>query len=300
MHELCINTGIGFEKTTAEMLPLIKEAGFDGFFTSWHEGKTKQIMRLAEENGLLYQSVHAPFGEVDAMWEPGDKGEYVKEKLISCINECKDAGVPLIVFHAIIGMDKHSPCDIGLKRFCRVVKRAEKLGINIAFENTEGKEYLDALMSEFKSQYVGFCWDTGHEQCYNRGEDMTEYYGERLSCTHLNDNLGMADKSVMTWLDDAHLMPFDGITDWQTVAERLKKHNYTGEITLELTSRSKPGRNTHDIYSSLSAEEFLETARKRAEKIRNMINGADYADCSEGQSAVMSSAYAAHDERFRA
>ena len=271
MYELCINTGIGYDLDTAKMLSLIKKAGFDGFFTSWHEGKTKETAELADKNGLLYQSVHAPFHETDALWEPGDKGEYVKEKLIRCVNECKDAGVPLIIFHAIIGMDRHTPTELGLQRFCRVVKRAEKIGINMAFENTEGMEYLSAVMDRFRSQYVGFCWDTGHELCYNHGTDMTAKYGDRLTCTHLNDNFGMRDKNDMTWLDDAHLMPFDGMTDWKSVADRLKAHNYKGELTFELTRNSKPGKTTHDIYAHLDEFAFLSLAHEKAVKFRDLL-----------------------------
>ncbi len=272
MHELCINTGIGYGLNVPEMLPHIKAAGFDGFFTSWHEGNTKRIAELADKEGLLYQSVHAPFNEVDAMWEPGDKGEYVKEKLIACVNECKDAGVPRIIMHAIIGMDRHEPTEIGLQRFCRVVKRAEKIGMEVAFENTEGAEYLAAVMDRFRSGYVGFCWDTGHELCYNYGRDMTELYGNRLSCVHLNDNTGMTDRNEMTWLDDAHLMPFDGITDWRSVAERLKKYGFRGELTLELTRNSKPNRNTHDVYKDLDGDGFLCLAREKAAELRQMLS----------------------------
>lgn len=271
MFELCINTGLGFGSPLSETVSNIKKAGFDGFFTSWHPDKTKEIAALADKNGLLYQSVHAPFNETDTLWEPNDKGEYVKEKLIDCVNECKDAGVPLIVMHTVIGMDRHTPTDTGLKRFCRVVKRAEKIGINIAFENTEGAEYLAAVMAQFRSSYVGFCWDTGHELCYNYGNDMTAPYGDRLMCTHLNDNFGMADKNNMTWLDDAHMMPFDGVTDWQTVADRLKKHGYKGELTFELTRNSKPGKTTHEIYAALGELEFLTLAHEKAEKFRRMM-----------------------------
>ncbi len=271
MYELCINTGLGFETDIKGSLPLIKEAGFDGFFTSWHEGYTKRIAELADKYGLFYQSVHAPFHDVSEIWLPGDKGEYVKEKLIECVNECKDSGVSRIVMHAIIGMDNHTPTETGLLRFCRVVKRAEKLGINLAFENTEGMEYLAALMDQFRSPYVGFCWDTGHELCYNYGADMTAKYGDRLTCTHLNDNFGMADRDRMTWLDDAHMMPFDGITDWRSVADRLRLHNYKGELTFELTKNSKPGKNTHDIYAHLDEFAFLSLAYEKAVKFRDLL-----------------------------
>ena len=272
MYELCINTGTGFGLGIPEMLPHIKAAGFDGFFTSWHEGKTKEIAALADKHGLLYQSVHAPFTETDALWEPGDKGEYVKETLIRCVNECRDAGVPRIIMHTVIGMDRHTPTEIGLQRFCRIVKRAEKIGIDIAFENTEGAEYLAAVMERFRSLYVGFCWDTGHEMCYNYGNDMTALYGDRLKCTHLNDNFGMADRSVMTWLDDSHMMPFDGAADWRSIADRLNRCGYRGELTFELTRNGKPGKNTHDIYAGLDVDGFLSLAYEKAVRFRSMVS----------------------------
>ena len=127
-------------------------------------------------------------------------------------------------------------------------------------------------MDRFRSGYVGFCWDTGHEQCYNFGKDMTAKYGDRLVCTHLNDNYGMTDVNDMTWLDDSHLMPFDGITNWQSVADRLREHGYKGELTFELTCKSKPGRTTHDIYGGLDAPGFLSLAYEKARKFRDLIN----------------------------
>lgn len=63
---------------------------------------------------------------------------------------------------------------------------------------------------------VGFCWDSGHELCYNHGRDMLAQYGDRLLGTRLNDNLGVRDDGgQITFLDDLHLLPFEGIADWQ-------------------------------------------------------------------------------------
>ena len=83
---------------------------------------------------------------------------------------------------------------------------AKERGVKVAFENTEGEEYLEALMDNFKDDdTVGFCWDTGHEMCYNHSQDMLAKYGDRLIATHINDNLGISDyDGKITWLDDLH------------------------------------------------------------------------------------------------
>ena len=48
---------------------------------------------------------------------------------------------------------------------------------------------------------------------------MLALYGEKLICTHLNDNLGIKDfEGKTTWHDDLHLLPFDGIADWNKIA----------------------------------------------------------------------------------
>ena len=146
------------------------------------------------------------------------------------------------------------------------VHEAENLGVKVAFENTEGEEYLAAVMERFKnSPAVGFCWDTGHEMCYNHSKDMLSLYGDKLIATHINDNLGICDPcGSITWFDDLHLLPFDGIADWQGIAGRLNKCGYNGILTFELNRCSKPNRHENDFYSDMSIEKYLTHAFMRA------------------------------------
>ena len=135
----------------------------------------------------------------------------------------------------------------------------------IVSEFIEGKT-LAALMEEFQTMpNVGFCWDTGHEQCYNRGKDMMALYGDRLIATHFNDNLGVSryDGEIF-WTDDLHLLPYDGITDWQSVADRINSHGYEGILTFELSIGNKPHRRDNEKYAKLSPEEYLAEAYARA------------------------------------
>lgn len=270
-----IGLGLGFPQNATEQIRLIAQAGYDACFTGWSEDC--EIEAWANEiarQGLIYQSVHAPFGKVHTLWEEGEAGEQYTNMLISCLRDCARVGVGIMVSHVIIGMDRHTPTELGLVRFGRLVEAAEKYGVTVAFENTEGLEYLQAVMDALGgSSRCGFCWDTGHEQCYNYGEDMMARFGDKLVATHINDNLGMADRQVMTWLDDSHLLPFDGINKWDTVAARLDSHGYQGIMTMELTRNSKPGKTTHDIYAQLSLEQFLALALERCRKIAAMRTG---------------------------
>ena len=123
------------------------------------------------------------------------------------------------------------------------------------------------------SSAVGFCWDTGHELCYNDGKDMLALYGDRLLGTHLNDNLGIsrADGKIF-WTDDLHLLPFDGIIDWVDAANRLNKVGYDGILTFELTVHSKPGRHENDKYKDMGFIKYLAEVYARACRIAYLKN----------------------------
>ena len=154
-------------------------------------------------------------------------------------------------------------------------REAERLGVTMALENTEGEEYLAKLMP-LADAYgsVGFCWDSGHEMCYNRSRDLLALYGKHLVCTHLNDNLGMSGDAI-TWEDDLHLLPFDGAADWGMIVSRLKAAGYRGDFTYEVKLEGREGRHEHDGYRALSFAEYAALALARAQRIRAMFFGGE-------------------------
>lgn len=272
-HQICINTGL--RASTEETIPVIAEVGFDGVFTGWKPGVIASFAGLIEKCGLIYQSVHAPFTKMHHLWEDesnGGAGDQATEELISCVRECGENRVPIVVVHPIIGMERHTPNALGISRFARVVEEGEKSGVKVAFENVEGIEYLKMIIAELGSNpAIGYCWDTGHEMCYNGRMDVPALFGDKLICTHLNDNMGQTDPAVITWLDDSHMLPFDGTADWEGIAARLNRVNFAGPLTFELTTGNKPGRNTHDIYNDLDLKGFYAESFRRAEKFAQIV-----------------------------
>lgn len=264
---MCLGTSDQFGLPVEEQIALFKRVGFEGFFTGWQRGEDiARYAARARGEGMLYQSIHAPFGQVNRLWQPGEEGERVLSELMACLRDCADNGVGIMVAHAFIGFEEHTPTPIGEERFVRLAREAQRLGVRLAVENTEGEEYLAAVMKACRDiPSVGFCWDTGHELCYNHAQDMTALYGDRLCATHLNDNLGIRDyEGQITWIDDLHLLPFDGVTDWQSVADRLKACYFEGPLTFELNTLSKPGRHENDGYAAMPLEVYLSEAYKRA------------------------------------
>ena len=177
-----------------------------------------------------------------------------------------------MVLHTFKGFEDHDPTEFGIENFRRVAEEAQFLGVKLGFENTEGEEYLAAVLSSLSDfDCVGFCWDTGHEMCYNKSKDMMKLYGDRIVGTHLNDNLGIRDfNGNITWIDDLHLLPFDGIADWEDIVSRLNKYHFDGPLTFELNTYSKPGRHENDVYRNMPIELYLTEVYKRACRVATL------------------------------
>ena len=86
--------------------------------------------------------------------------------------------------------------------------------------------------------------------------------------SHPNDNLGISrfDGEIF-WTDDLHLLPGDGIADWNESVARLKKSHPLTYLNFELSMVSKPDRHDNDLYGKLSPEEYFALAYARACRI---------------------------------
>jgi len=275
--KLCLGVSGEFGFGTAEQIKIFSGLGFDAFFTGWDsDEKIAEWNRIAADCGMIYQSIHAPFTNAAKMWKgTKDEADMAAGELISCLEACAKGNVPIMVAHTFIGFEDHDPNAFGVENYGKVVRRADELGVKLALENTEGEEYLAALMDAFAGEKaVGFCFDSGHELCYNRGGDMIGRYGDRLICTHLNDNLGISDPDNITWLDDLHLLPFDGVADWNGIADRLSACGYAqrcGMLTFELCRKSKPNRHENDAYAAMEPLEYLTEVYRRASKFAELV-----------------------------
>ncbi|MCQ2426642.1 MAG: sugar phosphate isomerase/epimerase [Lachnospiraceae bacterium] len=273
MKKLCLGLN-GKLGTPEEQLRLMAETGFDAYFDGGNDlSRLQSAKEEADRLGLVHRSLHAPFGKAAAMWHGNkEESEAAVKELLTSLDCAARTGAPTVVVHAFIGFDTHDPNAQGIETYGRVVRRAEELGLKLALENTEGEEYLASLMNAFRGEkQVGFCLDTGHEMCYNEGRDLLALYGSRLIATHLNDNLGVGKPGHITWLDDLHLLPFDGIADWEKIVSRLKNSTCPEYLTFELNTASKPGRHENDVYAAMAPRDYLSLVYERACRVRDLF-----------------------------
>ena len=271
-QKIGISVGNEYSIPTAKLVKMLKKIGFDAVSPEWEDGADlDNICKSAIECGLFLQSIHAPIGRAADLWSDNpSKNSKAIEDIFATILYCEKYKIPVAVVHYWIGFDyTFNGQNLYFENFDKIVEFAKEKGVKIAFENTEGEEYLFALMEHFKdNDTVGYCWDSGHEMCYNHSKDLLAMYGDRLLMTHLNDNLGISrfDGKIF-WTDDLHLLPFDGIADWDYNVERLKKSKPLEFLNFELSNRSKPERHDNDCYEKMELCEYFTEAYKRACKI---------------------------------
>lgn len=270
--DFCLGIVSGSSIKPTEQLKLFKKAGFDAFFMEYSASEVEKCKKTADEIGMYFQSLHATYKYMRHMWTESEQTPLGIKELSECIDCCAKFNIPILIVHPFIGFNYPVPNDLsfGIENFRIIIDKARALGIKIAFENVEGEEYLAALMNEF-SEYdnVGFCWDTGHEICYNRDKDMLELYGDKLIATHINDNFGISGDSI-GFIDDLHVLPLDGVKNWDDAMTRLNKCEYNGIMTFELVISSDTDNKYGTDYSKMDFSDYLNLVYNRACQLRDI------------------------------
>lgn len=269
MKNIGISIDTNYSIPCSELIKLLSQIGFSHISPVWSTRQAlDQIVTAAMEAGIYIQSVHAPYLGTDRLWSSNPSvSSQVKEEILSVLRACSENHIPIMVMHAWIGFDYAFNRDcLYFGNFDEIVATAEDLGIQVAFENTEGEEYLFALMDRYRSHpHIGFCWDSGHALCYNPNHNLLALYGDRLIMTHLNDNMGVSDPAGnIFWTDDLHLIPYDGIANWEQNIQDLRASKKQESLNFELKMQSKPGRHENDVYQQMSLSEYFTTAFEKA------------------------------------
>ena len=93
-----------------------------------------------------------------------------------------------------------------------------KLTEAVCSDPYETVHYIDELNKLADERLFGFCLDVGHATLL--GKDLYRFIsilGDRLQVLHVHDNNG---------LQDEHLFPYMGITNWDRFCRALGEYNY--------------------------------------------------------------------------
>ena len=242
-------------------LELVKEAGFDCFFTgSQSSERVAELVRKGQELGLTCEFIHAPFKNINSMWLAGMSYLEIMNGMKHSIDNAAANGIPTVIVHVSSGWDAPDITELGLSRFDELVLYAKSKGVIVAFENLRKVGNLAYFADRYeKLDNVRFCYDNGHEYCYTKYVSWIDIFRDRLVATHIHDNHGRDNIPVGD--PDEHLLPFDGTFDFPDMMRRLDKYAYGGALMLEVFSGNCP---------EYTDEEFIATCFERIKRISEM------------------------------
>ena len=258
------------EKDPVSTLELIKEAGFDCFFTHYTDEKIVAALKAkADQLGLEFEFIHGPYHGCNVMWEEGDAYRPFLDDILRTIRICAKYKIPTIIVHVSSGWTPPPVTEFGLQRFDELVGVAKQFGITVAFENLRRLDNLSIVLERYKTyDNVAFCYDVGHEHCYTKTVHFLDYFADRVLCTHIHDNLGFEGNPHGN--DDMHVLPFDGDIDFASVMQGLNDAKYSGSLMLEAFNGSPYKEDGFSLYEHLSPREFVALAYARVKTLSEM------------------------------
>ena len=234
-----------------KQIGMFANAGFQSVFLScgttdaFH--KIPQWAKIAKAYQIEFEAVHNPSDHVDAVWQGGEYAKKYESMTMRIIDHCSEGEVSKLVLHT-----GASPLvqvsDTGLELWCHLECYAKSRGIRLCYENANTPALFKAVV-DCADSYHGVCHDIGHQQCYTPEMKYQNLYAGRILYTHIHDNMGDGR--------DMHLLPQDGITDWNLYFQDLKKAKYQGALNLELSCYYS------DDYRNMSFEKFVSQSYER-------------------------------------
>ena len=247
-----------YDVSPEERLAAIKNAGFDETMFWWGDefesidGSRLKLFDTALKVGLEVHTCHFPSTHADHLWYGGEVGDSYVKQFDEALRECGERGVSNLVLHLTRKTITPEPNEYGVANFAKMLDSAEKYGVVIAIENTRFLRYNDFILQRFHSPYIGFCFDSGHANCYTPKENPLEKYGKMLVTTHIHDNMGPTGEEM----PDKHHLMGEGTVDFDKIFAGLKKFNathYNLESYCNESSRYY-GKLNHEQYLQLSFE----------------------------------------------
>lgn len=251
-----VNAFRSYDSQPERELGLIAGNGFTHVFADAENGKLGELTALLPTFGLVCDTLHAPFDDVNNMWSDGEDGDRTLGRYEKCVLNCEEYGVPVMIQHLSSGDSCPQVNERGLERFGKLVAFAEEHGVKIAFENQRKLGNIACAMEYFPG--AGFCWDTGHEACFAYGREYMPLFGDRLIALHIHDNYAEHN-------GDKHMIPFDASLDFGKIARHIASSGYCGTVMLEVFSGAS------GFYADYTEEEYYRRAGLAARKLGGMI-----------------------------
>ena len=278
-----ILAGAGFDAIDYTFSPCMEEGD-----PAWDNDRlpqtAKELHEIARDNGVFFNQAHAPF-----RFRFQDNLHPELERCVTaqarCLEACAIMEIPHVVVHPLHHLPYRENRDLvwemNLRYFRMLEPYARASGVKISLENMFGRdarrgctvpdilgdpeEYVRFYEELGNAQCFTCCLDTGHSPLNNEdAAAMIRRMGSLVQLLHLNDN---------HFRNDDHLIPYQGLTDWEAVLKALAEVRYGGDFTFEALHLyegfreefySSAARYLHDVGRYM-IRRFEEYAREAAQ-----------------------------------
>ena len=191
----------------------------DFLYSKW---EIEQIQKWLTGYGLQLQDLHGSVGPEKNWASPREYERRAGVELVrNRIEMTARLGGDVTILHA---PDKPGSAPLR-KSLDELVVFAKENGVRIAIENGNF-DVIRQLFSEYGSDYLGLCYDSGHGNMGDRGLEHLDSLKTRLISVHLHDNDGAKD---------LHNPLFSGTIDWPKLARVLAESAYKKCVSMEVT-----------------------------------------------------------------
>lgn len=205
------------------------------------------------------------------------------ELLLNRIELAELVGAEEIVTHMVVPYEdfndipgaKEKWYESAFKSFDELMPICLEKGVRIAVENMicTPKEYqiekFDRLFARYPKEFLGICVDSGHAALVSEDDSTIffERYQDRLIAMHLDDNYGVdltlsADRDGAIQKSDKHLMPYEGVCDWDKICRLIAGSPYKLPLLLEIVV---PHANVEEEMKGLAY------AQEVGDKLTNLV-----------------------------
>ena len=216
--------------------------------TLQHIATLNQLLRT---NHLIPQSCHAPFDNLD-LSDPS-RNKLAIQAVIQTMLFCREIECSTVIVHisaspgvkTLKELQRAKECTI--KTLKTIIDYPDTHHIKILLENLVPRPMHMRLGAEIEDlidiaqtldpRRVGICIDTGHS-LLNKHDPCSDIQkaGNLLKSLHINDNDG---------LEDLHLVPGNGIINWNRIYQTLQNIHYQGIFLLEVAGRTPVEQIVH-------------------------------------------------------
>ncbi|MGE0864832.1 MAG: sugar phosphate isomerase/epimerase family protein [Vicinamibacterales bacterium] len=207
----------------------------------------RAALALAEwldDTRLRLHSCHAPIAAEFAggVWRDGytlaaadeTRRKRAVEETAAALNLATLVPYQVLVLHCGVPAPHGQAADNHVPAMVRSLEELSPLaaaaGVRLAVEvipnaMSTAASLVDLLESDIEAERLGICLDAGHARLMGDVVDAIETCSGHLVTTHLHDNRGRSDD---------HLVPGQGVIDWEAALLAFQKVGYDGAWMFEL------------------------------------------------------------------